>query len=130
RPLIDQEDVRAALAATAETFRFLADNSIALQAGSDLEAVLDGIGVEGRALEPLHLLSLAAFLGSIDNTCTAVRRAGAGVPRLRRIADRVASFETEIADLRRKIDPAGEVLDDASGELRSIRERLRKQRTR
>ena len=43
---------------------------------------------------------------------------------------RAASFEHEIADIRRKIDPAGEVVDDASPELRSVRDRLRKQRTR
>ena len=129
-PLIDQELVRGALAATAETFRFLADNPITLQAASDLETVLDAIGVEGRPLEPLHLLSLAAFLTSIDGTCSSIRRAGGVVPTLRRIADRVASFDTEIGDVRRKIDPAGEVLDDASAELKSVRERLRKQRTR
>jgi DNA mismatch repair protein MutS2 len=41
-----------------------------------------------------------------------------------------ASFEHEIADVRRKIDPSGEVVDDASSELKSVRERLRKQRTR
>ena len=57
-------------------------------------------------------------------------RARASFPILRAIADSVASFETEIADVRRKIDPAGEVVDDASGELRGIRDRLRKQRTR
>jgi DNA mismatch repair protein MutS2 len=130
RPLTDREGVAGALAATAETFRFLADNSIALQAGTDLDAVLDAIGIEGRPLEPLHLLLLAGFLTSVEHTCAAIRRAGATVPALRRIADRAASFDAEIGDLRRKIDPAGEVLDDASGELKSVRERLRKQRTR
>ncbi len=130
RPSTDREIVAGALAATAETYRFLADNSIALQAADDLEDVLDAVGVEGRPLEPLHLLSLAGFLTSVENTCAGIRRAGAPVPTLRRIADRAASFEAEIADLRRKIDPAGEVLDDASAELKSVRDRLRKQRTR
>ena len=129
-PSTDREVVAQALAATAETFRFLVDNSIGLQAGADLEAVLNAIGVEGRPLEPLHLLSLAGFLTSVENTCAGIRRAGAAAPTLRRIADRVASFDAEIVDLRRKIDPAGEVVDDASGELKSVRERLRKQRTR
>ena len=129
-PSTDREVVAQALAATAETFRFLVDNSIGLQAGADLEAVLNAIGVEGRPLEPLHLLSLAGFLTSVENTCAGIRRAGAAAPTLRRIADRVASFDAEIVDLRRKIDPAGEVVDDASRELKSVRERLRKQRTR
>jgi len=125
----DASAVAEALSATAETVRFLADNQITLQAGQDLEIILESIGVEGRALEAVHLLTLGAFLTSIDVTCASIRRAGA-VPWLRRIADAVTSFETEVGDIRRKIDPSGEVLDDASPELKMLRDRLRKQRTR
>lgn len=129
-PAEDPSTVAAALSATAETMRFLADNQIALQASEDLESIVDSVAVEGRALEALHLLALSAFLTSVDVTCASIRRAGAATPALRRIADTITSFETEIADVRRKIDPAGEVLDDASPELKMVRERLRKQRTR
>jgi len=128
-PGIDPEAVADALSATAETVRFLGDNEITLQAGPDLEIIVHSIGVEGRALEAVHLLALGAFLTSIDTTCASIRRAGA-VPWLRRIADAVMSFEAEITDIRRKIDPSGEVLDDASPELKMLRDRLRKQRTR
>ncbi len=129
-PLTDAGQVADALSATAETARFLAENHIGLQAGSELEAIVDSIGVEGRALEAAHLLALGAFLTSVDSTCASIRRAGASTPWLRRIANAVASFEAEIGDVRRKIDPAGEVLDEASPELKMVRERLRKQRTR
>jgi len=129
-PETDPSAVARALEATAETARFLAENQIALQAGSELEAILEAVGVEGRALEPLHLLSLGTFLGSVDATCAAIRRAGANARVLRGIADATASFEHEIAEVHRKIDPAGEVQDDASPELKNLRERLRKQRTR
>src|SRR5262245_19242324 len=94
-PDTDPATVARRLAATAETARFLADNQIALQAGTDLEAILEAIGVEGRALEPLYLLSLSTFLGSVDGTCGAIRRAGANAPVLRGIADTIASFEHE-----------------------------------
>jgi DNA mismatch repair protein MutS2 len=73
---------------------------------------------------------LATFVASIDATCAAIRRARGAWPILRTIADRAAAFDTEIADIRRKIDPAGEVMDDASPELRNLRDRLRKQRVR
>jgi DNA mismatch repair protein MutS2 len=129
-PLADPRSVSDALAATSETVRFLGDNRLALQAPEDLDAILESLNVEGRALEALHLLALAAFLASVDAACASVRRARGSVPILRAIADRAASFEREIADVRRKIDPGGEVMDDASPELRSIRDRLRKQRTR
>ncbi|PYQ95753.1 MAG: endonuclease MutS2, partial [Acidobacteria bacterium] len=41
-----------------------------------------------------------------------------------------ASFKGETAQTRDKIDPSGDVVDHASPELKLIRERLRKQRTR
>ena len=46
------------------------------------------------------------------------------------IAEAAASFQQEIADIRRKIGPDYEVVDDASPELASLRDRLRKQRAR
>ena len=130
QPQTEPRAVATALAATSETVRFLADNQIALQAPADLEIILSSLAVEGRALEAAHLLALAAFLASVDVACTAVRRARTAFPMLRAIADSSASFEPEIADIRRKIDPGGEVMDDASPELRSVRDRLRKQRAR
>ncbi|MBW8713251.1 MAG: endonuclease MutS2, partial [Acidobacteria bacterium] len=130
RPDVDPQHVASLLSATTETVRFLADNHIALQATAELESIVDAVAVEGSALDALHLLALAAFLSSVETTCAAIRRAGSAAPSLRRIADRSASFESEIADIRRKIDPAGEVADDASPDLKAIRERLRKQRTR
>ena len=129
-PKVDPHAVRQALSATSETVRFLVDNQIALQARDDLETIVEAIGIEGRALEALHLLALSSFLWSVETTAAAIRRAGAATTFLRRIADQASSFEGEIADIRRKIDPAGELLDDASPELKVIRERLRKQRTR
>ena len=122
--------VARALSATAETVRFLGDGQISLQAPADLEDILGSASVEGRALEPLQLLALTSFLASVESTAAGIRRARGSVPNLRRLADATASFQREIAEVRKKIDPAGEVMDDASAELRSIRDRLRKQRAR
>jgi DNA mismatch repair protein MutS2 len=131
QPETDGRSVSAALAATAETVRYLsASGEIALRAPEDLEAVLTHLAVEGRALEAVSLLALATFLGSIDTTAAGIRRNRASFPMLGAIAETVASFEREIADIRRKIDPNGEVVDDASPELRGIRDRLRKQKAR
>jgi DNA mismatch repair protein MutS2 len=129
-PLVDPRAVAAALAATAETVRFLGDYQLGLHAPVDLEVILESLSVEGRALEAGHLLALASFLASVESAATAVRRARGSFPVLHAIAGRAASFEREIADVRSKIDPGGEVVDDASPELRSVRDRLRKQRTR
>src|SRR5687768_13267621 len=105
-PLADTAAVSRALETTDEAVAFLADHHVGLQAPAEFEDVLDGLTVEGRPLEPLQLLALAAFLASVDATSSAIRRARTTFPRLRVIADAVASFERESADVRRKIDPA------------------------
>src|SRR5690242_8821828 len=95
RPDVDPRQVGTLLAATTETVRFLLDNHITLQANAELESIVDAVGVEGSALDAMHLLALASFLSSVESTCAGVRRAGASTPFLRRIADRSASFESE-----------------------------------
>ncbi|HTL44019.1 MAG TPA: endonuclease MutS2 [Vicinamibacterales bacterium] len=130
-PQTERESVASALAATAETARFLSGpGEIALRAPAGLADIFEGLGVEGRALEPLQLLGLATYLESIHATASGIRRGSASFPILARTIAATSSFEPETTDIRRKIDPAGDVADDASPELRSLRERLRKQRSR
>jgi DNA mismatch repair protein MutS2 len=130
-PADDPDVVSRALALTAEGARFLSGTGeIALRAPVELDAIVEALTVEGRPLEPLHLLGLATYLASIDATVGGIRRTRASFALLAAIVESTASFEREIADVRRKIDPGGDVVDDASPELKSIRERLRKQRAR
>jgi DNA mismatch repair protein MutS2 len=130
QPLTDAGAVAAALSATAETTRFLRDGEIGLQAPEDLDALLMSLAVEGRVLEPQSLVNVATFLASVEATCNAVRKARSGFPLLAAIAETAASFQQEIGDIRRKIGPAYDVIDDASPELGNLRDRLRKQRAR
>ena len=128
-PLTSATRVAAALGATSEGVRFLeAHPGFPLRAPAELEAALEALATEGRALEPLRLLGLAEFLESIEQTRESVAQAGTTLPYLMRLVEGVASFRNEIADVRRKIEPSGEVADNASPALASIRERLRKQR--
>jgi DNA mismatch repair protein MutS2 len=131
-PLHETASVEIALATTTETVAYLADHpGFPLRAPESLTTILDAVAVEGRMLDPSQLLGLADFLGSVEQCATGIRRVPAGsVPLLRRTADVVASFEREIAEVRQAIDASGEVSDQASPELRAIRERLRKQRSR
>lgn len=130
-PSVDRATVERRLTDTTETTRFLAaGGTFPLRASENLGEILEALTVEGRALEPLQLLALAAFLDSIDDARSSVRRAGGSFPRLQAIADSAASFKRETSDTRGKIEPSGEVADHASPALKSLRERLRKQRTR
>jgi DNA mismatch repair protein MutS2 len=130
-PLTDTARVIAAQRATTEGTRFLGDHrGFPLHAPPDLAAILNGLGVEGRALEPLRLLGLAEFLESIEQTRSAILRVGPSFPILSTLVAGVASFRNEIADVRRRIEPSGDVADNASPALAAIRERLRKQKQR
>jgi DNA mismatch repair protein MutS2 len=130
QPLKDPAAVAFALKATTEGVRFLADHpGFPLRAPSDLEAIIDALGVEGRPLEATRLIALADYLESIEHSRTAVRNATTMFPILRELVERIASFKGEIADVRKKIDPSGDVADNASPALSGIRERLRRQRS-
>ena len=130
-PLTDAGRVVAAQRATTEGVRFLTDHpGFPLRAPSDLESLIGAIGVEGRALEPLRLIGLADYLESIEQSRTAVRRKAASFSILNALVEGVASFTHEIAEVRRTIDPAGDVFDHSSPRLASLRDRLRKQRSR
>ncbi len=133
RPLTDPRAVQAALAHTTEGVRFLAANEggLPLEAPSDLAAILSRLAIEAHPLSPIDLRKLADFLQSLERSCQVVRTAGGGpYPALTAIANGSAAWTRECEDVARKIDGAGEVVDDASPELKTIRGRLRKQRNR
>ena len=130
-PSTDPADVARLQRETSEVVRFLVDHpGFPLRAPSDLDAIIAALELDGRALEAPRLLSLAEYLESIEQSRTTVTRLDGAFPLLRAIVERVASFRGEIADVRKKIDPSGDVADDASPALASIRDRLRKQRAR
>jgi len=130
-PSPDPQKVAQLLAATTETAKYLAANGLfPLRSAGDMPQILTALAVEGRALEAKRLLALATFLGSVEEAVTAIRRAPGSFARLETASAAAASFKNESAQVREKIDEAGEVVDHASPELKVIRERLRKQRTR
>jgi DNA mismatch repair protein MutS2 len=131
RPQTDARQVASSLAATSEAVRLIDEGAaLGLEAPDDLETILTALAVEGRPLEPAQLLGLARFLKSIETVRAEVRRARTAVPLLRALTDGAASFDAEVTDVTVKIAPNGDVVDEASPELKIIRERLRKQRSR
>jgi DNA mismatch repair protein MutS2 len=115
-PADDLPTVATWLAATTETTKYLAANSLfpLRAADAELPQVLASLAVEGRALEPARLLMLAAFLDSVDEAKTAIRHAPGSFPHLDAAAGGAASFSAETTQVRDKISPSGDVVDDAS----------------
>lgn len=131
RPATDPRRIAQWLAATSEGVRFSeAAGGFALRAPADLPSTLSVLAIEGRALEPVRLIGFGGFLDSVDETRAAIKRTGESFPTLRTLAEGAASFRSETAEIRRAIDPSGEVVDEASHELKVVRERLRRQRNR
>ena len=130
-PQSDPNRVAQLLAATVEGMKYLdANPAFSLNAPADLETVLSALAVEGRALDPLRLLAFAEFLDSLALTCATIRRVSGPFPTLKALADNCGSFKNQIGEVRSKIDPSGEVNDNASPELLRLRTHLRKQRSR
>ncbi len=129
-PATDATAVRELLAATSEAVAYLAANPVfPLRAPDDLEELLALLEVDGRALEPLRLRALADYLESVDTAAGAIRRTHGAYPRLLRLVADVASFKREVDDVRHRLSESGDVHDHASSALASIRDRLRRQRS-
>ena len=130
-PSTDPTEVAALLASTSEAAQYIAKHGgFPLRAHADLPAILAALSVEGRALEAGRLLALATFLDSVEDTRSAIRRVAASFPLVDKAGANAATFKGEIAKTRATIDPSGDVVDDASPQLRGIRDRLRRQKTR
>ena len=130
-PTTDPAQAAQQLAATSEVAAYIRRHgTFTLRAPAELPQILDSLAVEGRPLEALRLLVLAAFLESVEETRAAIRRVAGSFPLLDQASSATASFKGEIAQTRETIDSSGDVVDHASPELRIIRDRLRRQRAR
>ena len=128
-PSTDPKVVVSLQEATSETVRFLERHPLfPLRAGDALPETLDALDVIGRPLEPLQLRMLADFVDSVDQSRASIGRAGADFPILRELVAKVTAFKDEVAAVRSAIDPGGDVLDQASPELKRIRNELRQKR--
>jgi len=129
-PSADPREVQARLELAAEAAAFTRAHSLGIDAPDTLREALGALEIDDRALEPLALLGLARFLSSVEQVTGRIlaERAGGGVERLAAIARRAATFDDEVAAIRKAVQPSGDVADDASPALRDIREKLRRQR--
>src|ERR1700704_5473054 len=73
-PLTEAGAVVAAQRATSEGTRFLVDRpGFPLRAPSDLDAIIDALGVDGRALDSLGLFGLADSPKTIEHSRAAIK---------------------------------------------------------
>ncbi len=127
-PLTDVQLVEAALSATCDGVRFLeTDGPFGLDGPSDLIEILSALAIDNRLLDVEQLRGLATFLGSLDKVQTSITNASSSpYPSLQSIATRIRSFKKEVREIQQKTTSSGEVNDNATPQLKAIREKLRK----
>lgn len=124
RPLTDPTAVRAALEETVEAVAVAADGEIPVRGARDLEPLADRAAA-GGVLDPAELLDAAQTLAvaRIARDFLGARRDRA--PGLAGLAGMMALRPDIEAEIGRALDERGHVRDDASPELRRIREQMR-----
>ena len=76
-PSGDPAVVTARLTLTTEGLAFVrANGSLGLWAPEDLQAILENLEVDGQTLDPLQLIGLSRFIGSVDRAVNGIRRSG------------------------------------------------------
>ena len=126
RPATDPAEVRARLAAVAETARFLeprGDWVFPFVPGA--RVTVGRLAVHGSVLSPEEMARLGALLVAGHTLQRALVEGAEGLPALRTLQARLLSRPRLQAAIQRSVDPEGSVLDGASSELRRIRNRLR-----
>ncbi|HTV03658.1 MAG TPA: hypothetical protein VMF13_24105, partial [Luteitalea sp.] len=130
-PSTDPVRVAEALDLTGEALLLLQDHqTLPLRAGEAVNGALEALPIQGVPLEPLRLLALADFFDSVDRTVALVERAATRLPALAAVARRASRFVDENARVRKAISQHGDVVDEASPALATLRDKLRRQRQR
>ncbi|MDR7483911.1 MAG: endonuclease MutS2 [Armatimonadota bacterium] len=124
RPTADADAVRAAQQETAEAVRLTAEGEIPLRGARDLDDVVTRADA-GAVLEPADLQDVAQTLEVTKRVAGFLRTHRARAPRLAERADLLTPLPDLEGEIARTFDERGEMRDDASPDLRRIREGLR-----
>jgi len=119
-PSGDPDAVRNSLAITGEGVAVTAEAELPVRGARDLEPYV-ARAATGGALEPGDLLEVAQTLEVTRRLHAHLRSRRDRAPRLAEVADRLTPLPDIEAQIERALDPQGRIKDDASAELRRIR---------
>ncbi|RJP76210.1 MAG: endonuclease MutS2, partial [Candidatus Zixiibacteriota bacterium] len=121
QPLNDLAEIRRQLALVQEMAGLLGQAALPLQGLSDLSPALRRISVPGALLDRDQYLPLKDLLFAAGAVRRFFARSGDHYPLLAGLAAGLQDFEPIVAAFDRVFDPAGEIRDEASPELKRIR---------
>ncbi len=125
-PFTDLDEVEAASERTWQFFRLLEEQlTMPIREFPDIRPALEWANHAGAALEGQRLLQILDVMALSRALATFFRRQAGNYNRLRDLPERLVSFPTLEDTLRRCLDETGQLKDEASPELRSLRRRVR-----
>ncbi len=128
KPLQDYERISLLLQQTAEARTLLSlDKGFSIGSAHDIRDKVKLAALEG-VLDPLSLLEVQQTLYSLHDLRRYLKSIAEEFPLLWKTAEGIVDLQQIEKDIASCIDPAGEVLDNASPELAGIRAQLRHSR--
>jgi DNA mismatch repair protein MutS2 len=121
-PTTDLELIRTRSGRLAEGARILsAGHDFGVERFEDPAPIFDRAAVEGSALMPAELQTVAAVLRNADDLQKSFKRIRDTAPTLAKLSSDLVPNNELLEDINRTIEPDGTVSDDASPDLRRIR---------
>ena len=125
RPTTDLEPIRTRSGRIAEGVGvFETGHDFSVERFDDPAALLDRAGIDGAALAPVELQTVAAILRNARDLQLTFKRVGEAAPSLVKLSYDLAPEPGLLAAIEKAIDPDGRVADDASPDLRRIRHEI------
>lgn len=124
-PCVDRDALEAAFALIREAMAYMrAGSELGFGSLADPAAWLAHLGAPVAVLAPADLLDAASLMDATASLKQSFRQESAKFPLLARQAAGLADFRSLAAAIRKAVLPNGEISDDASTELKRIRQTI------
>ena len=124
-PFEHAADAERAMALTGEMVTLISGAEFPIHGLNDVRVELQGASIEGAALEPLELLRISETARSADLVRQFLRAKQQTAPLLAEIAKAIGDFKKLTERIEGAVSPDGEIQDDASPQLKKIRQSIR-----
>jgi len=125
RPTADIFEARRRLAETSEAVQMLVTHTdLSIGGARDIRAAVD-LAAHGGVLAPVDLLDVKSTLVAARNLAKRFERLGSQYPHLTEIVSRLPAPSGIVDAISKAISERGDILDDASPKLATIRRELR-----
>ncbi len=124
-PFEQAAEAERAMAITGEMVALISGSEFPIHGAHDIRTELHGASVEGAALEPEELLRIGETARVADSVRQFLHSKRQAAPLLNEISKAMGDFKKLAERIDASIAPDGEIKDDASPQLKKIRQAVR-----